>query len=31
LVCDFEPGTVTVAWTGVGVLGAVHRSVFTAP
>src|SRR5262249_9561436 len=30
LVCDFEPGTVTVAWTGVGALGAVQGSVLTA-
>lgn len=28
LVCDFEPGTVTVARTGVGAVGAGH--VFTA-
>ena len=29
LVCDFEPGTVTVACTGVGAHGAVH--VLTGP
>ena len=29
LVCDFEPGTVTVAWTGVGVDGA--GQVLTGP
>ena len=31
LAWDFEPGTVTVAWTGSAARGAAHNSVLTAP